>query len=1000
MKNVMKNFAKIGILALLTALLPPNALQSQVRAGASFLTVLPGARPQGMAESYTGITDDLHAIFANPAAAGFFRDWQWSASYTKWIADVYSTSFLFGQRVRMPWSRDFRYSVGAAFQGMPDFNSSDQPGASAQANDWIIIGNFAQPLNALSENLAIGTNVKYYRSTLAKYTASSWIADVGIFYKTGVFRLFSANSLLPQARLTAGAAMTQMGQPLKFMEEGTPLPTTFRAGINMIAGSHNGLQTSLALDYVDVRDEKSRLSLGAEISWNNMLSLRTGYFFGNNDMQLLNDVTFGVSLRLDDRHGNVADWLPGRNNAMRLDIGAIQGNELVSGTYRGTLTHHPIAPQKFSPLEPLSGAVIVTDSVRLAWEDATDPDLFDRTAYWVVADRDRSHLETLLANLDRSSEAFYSQIEDSSFLAKKQVSGQSLTLTGLNNGSHYWSVIAVDSDGHTKPMQRGSERIFHFEVIAPDLQITGLSFEPDAWITEDDYQGKIRVAVTNTGERRAQNFTLTIYDSLLTEAVAPFTNGSATHPRQALAEITLPELAPGSKHVVEFDWHTELSGLHRLTAAVNHRNTQPEANRANNVLSQRFYSIPKGAISADDSALAVIFSNIRYDLPFIAEICFDSSSSAIKADYLKSDILPATLPVLAQRLRATPELKISIQGFIDPNSGETDLALADARAAAVRDSLVQLGVDVAQMAVLPGKNLPPRRMPRDPQDGIWVLQERRMAKISTSKATESILFQPVLFTDVEALTNPVTFLTEMASPVPLQRSYLKLSSSQDADTLDLQPLHNRGHLFGITGWQVPIDREPGRSSWLETPVQHQLTVVDTLGRVFRTRPANLMLRSETVLRERKLTWPLKFALTDPLYDFYWSKLFTYVRQMLEDKTMRMRFVGHACAIGPAWVNQTLSEKRAQRFQNKFLQYVQENYPEAYERILARLDEPMGYGETAPLSIRRTSGELIILGDNSKPLGRQLNRHIAINFYSPERPLQEITNTTAAAATEQ
>jgi len=994
MKNrKMKNFAKIGILALLAAVLTPNALYSQVRAGASFLTVLPGARPQGMAESYTGITDDLHAIFANPAAAGFFRDWQWSASYTKWIADVYSTSFLYGQRVRMPWSRDFRFSVGTAFQGMPDFNSSDQPGASAQANDWIIVGNFAQPLNALSENLALGTNVKYYHSTLAKYSASAWIADVGIFYKTGVFRLFSANSLLPQARLSAGAAITQMGQPLKFMQEGTPLPTTFRAGISMIAGSHNGLQTSLALDYVDVRDEKSRFSMGAELSWNNLLSLRTGYFFGNNEMRLLNDVTFGVSLRLDDRRGNVADWLPGRNNAMRLDVGAIQGNELVSGTYRGTLTHHPIAPQKFSPLQPLSGAVITTDSVRLAWEDATDPDPFDRTRYWVVVDTNRSRLETLLASLDESSDAFFTALEDS-FLAKQEVSGQGVTLSAIDNGTHYWSVIAVDSDRHTRAMQHGKERISSFNVIAPVLQITDVAFEPDRWITKDNYQGKIRVTVANNGQRQAQNFTLSLFDSSLSIAPGGFANGNALHKQEKLAEIRLPDLAPGREHVLEFDWHTELAGLHRLTAAVNRG--QPVQNRVGNRLSRAFYTIPKGSISTDDSALAVVYSNIRYDLPFIAEICFDSSSSAIKTDYLKSDILPATLPVLAQRLRATPELKIRIQGFIDPNSGENDLALADARAAAVRDSLLQLGVNAAQMTVLPGKKMAPRRMPRDPQDGIWVLQERRFAKISTDKATESILFQPVLFTDVEALINAVTFFAELKSPLPLQQSYVRLTCSQGADTLGLQAFHNHGQLVALTSWQVPIEREPCRSAWLKAPVRNQLIVVDSLGRVFRSRPGQIVLQSESVLRERKLTWPLKFAQTDPLYDFYWSKLFTYVRQMLEDKNMRMRFVGHACAIGPTWVNQALSEKRAMRFQNKFLQYVRDNYPGAYERILARLDAPIGLGETAPLSIRRTTGEVIILGDNNKPLGRQLNRHIAIDFYSPERPLKEITNTTAAA----
>ncbi len=77
----------------------------QVRSGGAFLKVLPGARHQGMAGSLTGVIDELHALYANPGATGFLRQWQWSAAYTEWIADSYNLSFYYGKQLRTPWSK-------------------------------------------------------------------------------------------------------------------------------------------------------------------------------------------------------------------------------------------------------------------------------------------------------------------------------------------------------------------------------------------------------------------------------------------------------------------------------------------------------------------------------------------------------------------------------------------------------------------------------------------------------------------------------------------------------------------------------------------------------------------------------------------------------------------------------------------------------------------------------------------------------------------------------
>ena len=96
--------------------------------------------------------------------------------------------------------------------------------------------------------------------------------------------------------------------------------------------------------------------------------------------------------------------------------------------------------------------------------------------------------------------------------------------------------------------------------------------------------------------------------------------------------------------------------------------------------------------------------------------------------------------------------------------------------------------------------------------------------------------------------------------------------------------------------------------------------------------------------------------------------------------MRLRFIGHACAIGPEAFNLGLSERRAITFKKKFLQFVKATHPDAFRRIFLRLDESIGYGETRPLQVKHTFCDLDVQHTNHSPYERKLNRRIEIGFY--------------------
>ncbi len=956
----MLRSALLAIFILLTAS-PPAA--AQIRQGASFLQFTPGAREQGIAGSLTGVIDDVYAIYGNPGAAGFLREWQWSATYAQWIADVYAASALYGKRVRTPWSANSRFALGVAYQGVGDFNSTAQPGVTVSANDLVAALSFGQPL---SRRVAFGVNGKYLRSKLAQYDASSWMVDAGLLFRTARFRfLNTGKSFLDYGIFSAGVAITELGQPLTFIANETPLPRTFRAGAAFNTGAHHGLQLHFTADYKKARDQQGFISFGSEIMWNQILAVRGGYDF--NDC-LLSHFSFGLTLRLDDRN-TFASVLPGQNKALRFDVAAVEDNFLFSRTYRGSVTHHAIDPEGFEFISPLPNAFIKSDSVLLAWEATRDPDLYDDANYWVIVERDSLKLAEAIAAAKRNDVTFFQALESSNFFITRKPDGTTLQLTDLEGGDYFWMVMAYDRDRHVRFARKNNRQIQRFRLAAPDVEITNITFDYHPWITEDDLQGTLQVTVKNTGDGAAKNISFTLVDS------SAATNGAAANHSRLI-----PQLNAGAVDTLKMEWRTPHAGLHHLAARLDAENRRRERDKKNNQRQANFYTIPKGRFTTADTALVLKQVRLAYETPFIAEVCFDSNRAAIKAEYLHKSILEPPLATLSQRLRGHRDLKIYLQGFADANSGENDVALANARAAAVQDSLLALGVYREQIQILPGEVIPLRSTPRDAADARWVMQERRYARITADNASESVLFQLVAFNLNEPLPSPVIFNAAISGAVPIADCRIQLESGTLRKRVDISGMAKGANLQQDITWQP--DDEIG-ASWVGHNSVYEIALTDSLGRQFRTPPQQIYLAAQSFLREQRVAWPIKFRGTEPLYDFYWTNLMVYVNRMLEDKNMRMRFAGHACAIGPEPVNMLLSKQRAEKFREGFVQHLKTRYPETYERIMERLDATVGYGETRPLMLQYLNGERRLIGDHEKPLGRKLNRRLEIEFYYPK-----------------
>ena len=960
--NSKKYFLLILLLFAATFALPRQA-EGQIRAGVGYLKMLHGAREVGAMGTMTAALDHTYSFYANPGATGLLREWQWSATYTNWISDVYNASFLFGRKIAMPWSRETKFLLGVNYLGIPEFNNTDEAGTLVSGNNLVVTASVGQPLSWITSNLSLGGNIKYFNSKLAQFDSDAFIFDFGLLYRTPRIHFQTLGlGLVDYIIFSGGISATNLGRPVTFISEETPLPGTFRGGVAANLGRHHGLQLSLGLDYREVRDEDGFFTFGSEISWRQLISLRLGYSWEEN---LLGNFTFGGSIRLDDRVLNHA--LVGRNNALRLDLATNENNNVVDSPYHGTITHQPIGPERFRLLEPAYNQRIDSDSVMLKWEMTRDPDLYDDVEQWLVVDRDSSKLAHLVEKAKNNQNNIFEALKDLPLLVNQSVHLTRFMVNHLRNGDYYWTVFAYDKDYHIRLGRMNRHQIAKFHVTAPDPRVIAIKFDYSPWITQDDYQGVLNFMVINFGDRTAHNFLLSINDSSLSKTDS-----------RLLYDRVMPDIEPGDTVQIELDWSTRNHGLHQIKTNILKPGDQKNIV---NQFAESFYTIPKGIFGTQDTVIIQTYYTIIYDIPYLGKIFFDSSSAEVKDRYIDDWVIEPPLSVFARRLQENPSVKIYLQGTIDPNSGETDAYLADQRAAAVRDSLHSLGVGLDQMMILNGIKLDRRRLPKNSEDRRWVLEERRRVDITTSKKNEEILFKPLQTTYIQKTNFPVIFESNISGIVPFQTGQIFMAANQLHDSLEINDQLENARLVKDINWHLDQPDADKIDQWLTKDVEYSLTLTDSLIRTFKTKPRQTYLNSEVSGRERRYYVLAKFDSAKAYYDFYWTNLINTVPYLLEDEQTRMCFHGHGCATGPERINNPLSKKRANYFQDNFLRDVQQKYPDRYDEIKQRIDPPRGAGESEPLEFRTEDGTVVILGDNNTPLGRQLNRRVMIFFYT-------------------
>lgn len=283
-----------------------------------FLLISPHARAAGMGEAFVALSDDVSAIYWNPAGMAFQEGRQFTSMYVKWLPqlnleDMY---YLFGA---------YRQSIeglGTIGGNVTYLNLGEQVNTDASgnelgtfnSNEWAISLSYA---TLISENLGVGLNLKFIRSNLAGGV------QVGAEKGTGTTNAFAVDlGLLKKNffidRLNFGINIANIGPKVTYIDaaQADPLPTNFKAGfayrvldqkynkitlvfdVNKLLVNRrtNGNSDSVAKALINAwGNEDYIFNLGAEYWYADLIALRAGY--NHDPAGKLKFLTIGAGLR-------------------------------------------------------------------------------------------------------------------------------------------------------------------------------------------------------------------------------------------------------------------------------------------------------------------------------------------------------------------------------------------------------------------------------------------------------------------------------------------------------------------------------------------------------------------------------------------------------------------------------------------------------------------------------------------------------------------------------
>ncbi|MBE0570455.1 MAG: PorV/PorQ family protein [Ignavibacteriaceae bacterium] len=289
-----------------------------------FLKVMPGARSTGMGEAFVSVVNNSDAVFWNPGALVEVNKFDVSIYYVDWFLDVSQLALATAYTIESFGTLALQLqmnNVGDIPITRVDYLYRDpvtgiyNPGLTGETmSPGFFVGGISYA-KSLTDKFSFGLSFKVAYEDLYAESASSWMFDGGLIYKTG-FR-----------SIVVAVALRNFGQEVKFVNREYPLPQVLTFGIsanlfapdNSLIADIDNQTLLLAYNLSQPRDYSQQHNVGAEYSFYDMFFLRAGYKINYDEEGLTLGAGVGYQgYRVDYSFNDFGEYL---GNVHRFTIG-------------------------------------------------------------------------------------------------------------------------------------------------------------------------------------------------------------------------------------------------------------------------------------------------------------------------------------------------------------------------------------------------------------------------------------------------------------------------------------------------------------------------------------------------------------------------------------------------------------------------------------------------------------------------------------------------------
>lgn len=228
--------------------------------GANFLKIGVGSRAVGMGSAYTGIADDVSAMYWNPAGLSKIKQRQITGMYNSWLEDVTHQYLGYAGPLR----KKSVFGIGITYLNVGDITKTDVSGnanlGTFNSRDIALGLSYAR---IVTTRISIGLTAKYISQELEEESASGYACDIGTLIKI-------------RNNLDMGIVVQNMGSSMKFVSESDELPLNVKAGFGYKPVS----SVLVGLDVSVPNDDDTYISTGVEYNFmfqNISIAPRVGY---------------------------------------------------------------------------------------------------------------------------------------------------------------------------------------------------------------------------------------------------------------------------------------------------------------------------------------------------------------------------------------------------------------------------------------------------------------------------------------------------------------------------------------------------------------------------------------------------------------------------------------------------------------------------------------------------------------------------------------------------